>query len=126
MLAWSIHRLISNDFLISPNTTLRIVRVHHLSSKWFLGLILPTKILRSKFILNKSENFEPSIFLDNSEKIGSNFLVQLAGQISENNIKIFLVGSQPKIWLEIPGQDSPSSTITVFSTSIVFHWKSAS
>ena len=32
--------------------------------------------------------------LNNLEKIGSNFLVQLAGQISENNIQEFLVGSQ--------------------------------
>ena len=36
----------------------------------------------------------PQIFLDKSEKNGSDFLVQLAGQISENNIQKFLVGSQ--------------------------------
>ena len=37
----------------------------------------------------------PQIFWDKSPpKIGSNFLVQLAGQISENNIQEFLVGSQ--------------------------------
>ena len=41
--------------------------------------------------LEISENFEPSII---QNKIGSNFLVQLAGQISENNIQEFLIGSQ--------------------------------
>ena len=51
-----------------------------------------------------SENFELSIFLDKSKKIGSNFLVQLASQISENNIQEFLIGAQfPKfknqIWI---------------------------
>ena len=53
----------------------------------YQGLILPPKILRSNFFPDKSENFEPSIFLDKSKKIGCNCLVQLAGQISESNIQ---------------------------------------
>ena len=44
----------------------------------------------------------PQIFLDKSEKIGSDFLVQLAGQISEKNIQEFLIGSQfPKFQNQI-------------------------
>ena len=48
----------------------------------FQGLILPTKNLGSKYFLSdKSDNFEPSIFLEKST-------------ISENTIQEFLVGSQ--------------------------------
>ena len=44
------------------------------------------------FIVDNSENFEPSNFLEKSKKISSDFLVQLAGQISENKIQEFLIG----------------------------------
>ena len=59
-----------------------------------LGLILPTKILKSKFFFwINLKILNPQIFWDKSEKIWCNLLVQLAGQISENNIQEFLVGS---------------------------------
>ena len=47
----------------------------------------------------------PQIILDKSKKIESNFLLQLAGQISENNIQEFLVRSQypkPENLVKIP------------------------
>ena len=49
----------------------------------FLGLILPTKISDTNFLGGEK-----------SEKNRALFLVQLAGQISENNIHEFLIGSQ--------------------------------
>ena len=56
-------------------------------------LILPTKILRSKFFFRINlKILNPQIFLEKSEKIRSDFLVQLAGQISENKIQEFLIG----------------------------------
>ena len=63
------------------------------------GLILPTKILRSEFFFRINlKILNPQIFLEKSEKIRSDFLVQLAGQISENKIQEFLIGQNfPKI-----------------------------
>ena len=56
------------------------------------GLNPTNKKSQIQFFFNKSENFGTLKFF--FFLIGSNFLVQLAGQISENNIQIFLKGSQ--------------------------------
>ena len=67
--------------------------LYGLGKIWDPGLILPTKILRSKFFFQINlKILNPQIFLEKSEKIRSDFLVQLAGQISENKIQEFLIG----------------------------------
>ena len=76
---------------------------HKLGRSW--ALFYQQKISDPIFLRDNSENCEPSNFLNKSEKIGSSFLVQLAGQISEINIQKCLIGSQfPKFknWIRIP------------------------
>ena len=52
--------------------------------------------------MDESEDFETSNFFGKIlQKFGSNFLVHLAGQISENSILEFLKGSQFKKWAKL-------------------------
>ena len=60
----------------------------------------------------------PQFFLEKSKKIGFNFLVQLAGQISENNIQEFLIGSQfEKLGIIFKKSIEPSYTVEYWDLS---------
>ena len=71
------------------------------TSKIAQGLILQIKFLRFEFFFQINlKILNPQFFWKNLKKIRSDFLVQLAGQVSENKIQEFLIFQKSKIGSE--------------------------